>query len=173
MLIKAISKNINACLVALIFLCGKFYAHAQIEIQADAFFNSSINSLSINQSIDYTNDSADPLAYIYLNDWANAFKSKVSPLGEHFSSAYLKKFHFSKLAERGETKIDFIQDEDKQNFKWRRPDEHPDIIAVSLKKKLAPGDAVTFNLQYVVRMPKDKFTGYGVQENGDVNLRYW
>lgn len=174
MLMKVISGNINSFLWVLFGLfSGLFQVHAQIKTQAEAFFNPSINSLSINQSIEYTNNSGDTLDYIYLNDWANAFKSKVSPLGEHFSSAYLKKFHFSKLAERGETRIDFIQDKDKQKFKWKRPEKHPDIIAIPLKKNLNPRDSVTLNLQYAIRIPKDKFTGYGVQENGDVNLRYW
>src|SRR5690625_3843307 len=82
---------------------------AQIDIEGEALINPASRTISVNQQITYFNKSQDTLQSFYLNDWNNAFKSKISPLGKHFSSTYLRRFQFSNRSERGETKVDFIK----------------------------------------------------------------
>lgn len=145
----------------------------QIRLKARALLNKSTHTISVKQDVFYKNNSRDTLQYFYFNDWLNAFKKKDSPLGKHFSAEYITRFHFSKLAERGETKMDFIQNKDGEILVWDRPKNHPDIVKLQLKNRLIPGDSTHFKLQYTLRIPKDDFTGYGRSPDGDYNLRYW
>src|SRR5699024_6244848 len=126
------------------------------KIKAKADFLPQIRIITLTQTVHYTNVSADTLHRFYFNDWANAFKSKVSPLGQHFSSEYIKRFHFSTLTERGETHVDYIKNSVDEYYQWYRPKKHPDIIALTLKKPLAPGDSAEFHLHYTIRVPLDK-----------------
>src|SRR5699024_2100086 len=126
-------------LLVLIFFLSAAPAWAQIEIEAKAFLNVSTKTISVDEEVHYTNTSTDTLYNLYFNDWINAFKSKVSPLGKHFSTQYIKRFHFSQLSERGETRLDFIRDEEGREALWSRPEGHPDIIGVQLKNPLPPG----------------------------------
>ncbi len=160
-------------LLGLLFLLKAPGVSAQIKIEAEVFFTASTHTLTVRETVSYRNVSADTLKYLYFNDWLNAFRSKTSSLGQHFASQYIKRFHFSKLSERGLTKIDFIRDHQGKLMTWERPEKHLDILKVKLKEKLLPGETVKLQLQYMVRIPEDKFTGYGRDKNGNYNLRYW
>lgn len=159
--------------LVLFILSTTFKGYAQIDTKAEVFFNPVTRTLSITQTLSYRNKSKDTLRQFYFNDWANAFKSKVSPLGKHFSSTYLKQFYFSSLSERGETRMDFIKNKKAEKLTWTRPAGHPDLVQVHLKTPLLPGETKCFQLQYTIRIAQDKFTGYGKNENGNFNLRYW
>lgn len=163
---------IKSLLIGLFLFCSSF-SQAQISIEANATFDPTIRIFFVKQSITYKNTSLDTLKTFYFNDWNNAFQSKVSPLGEHFSSGYIRQFYFSKRDDRGETKIDFIRDVENENLKWSRPNGYPDIVKVPLEKKILPGDTIKFNLQYTLRIPLDKFTGYGRDADGNYVLRHW
>lgn len=158
--------------IFLMLLCFCAIGHTQIKLSADAVLNTEENSIAIRQTVSYTNRSQDTLRDFYFNDWANAFKSKVSPLGKRFSELYLKRFHYSPLSERGYTKVDFIKNKFGENLYWKRPEGHPDILELKLNQPLAPGKTVSFQLKYTVKIPEDKFTGYGAN-NGNYKLRYW
>lgn len=146
--------------------------HGQIKLNADAVVNTEEHSISIRQTVSYTNTSRDTLRDFYFNDWANAFKSKVSPLGKRFSQDYIKRFHYSSLSERGYTELDFIKNKFGENLYWQRPEGHPDVLKLTLNQPLAPGGTVNFQLKYTVKIPEDKFTGYG-RNNDNYKLRYW
>lgn len=146
---------------------------AQIDIEAEALVNPATRTISVNQQITYFNKSQDTLQSFYLNDWNNAFKSKISPLGEHFSSTYLRRFQFSDRSERGETKVDFIKTNQGNLLEWKRPENKPDIIKINLSKPLLPGETLDFQLQYTLRIAQDWLTGYGVNDLGEFNLNEW
>ncbi len=156
-----------------VFLVSIYRVHAQLNITAQTYFNPITNTLSVRQTLQYKNTNQDTLHALYFNDWLNAFKNKTSPLGKHFSSIYVKQFRFSKLKERGETRIDFIGTSNEIAYQWIRLKKHPDIVKVILPKPLLPGATTTVKLRYTVRVPEDKFTGFGRGADGNYNLRYW
>src|SRR5690625_4999174 len=147
-------------------------AAAQIKINAEALVSPASRTITINQEVFYTNLTKDNLQEIYLNDWNNAFKDKNSPLGKHFSAVYIKKFHYTEIFNRGETRVDFIKN-NHQNIPWNRPEGNPDIIKINLPEKLLPGETTTFQLQYTLRIPENTLTGYGADIFGNFNLKYW
>src|SRR5690606_28544151 len=63
--------------------------------------------------------------------------------------------------------------ENVENFTWERPEGAPDIIKVVLKNPLFPGEKVSLNLLYQVKIPSEKFTRYGYDDLGNLKLKYW
>ena len=129
--------------------------------------------INVIQEIDYLNDSEDSLTMIVLNDWNNAYNSKNSPLAKRFSDEFVRNFHLAKKNERGFTENITAIDQNNFFLDWCRPEKNPDIIEIKLKEKLAPKKQLTIKLTYVVKIPNDKFTGYGYNDEGNFNLKNW
>ncbi|MDH7445754.1 metalloprotease [Aquimarina sp. 2201CG14-23] len=146
---------------------------AQNSIVIDGILDTENKVISITQEITYTNTSRDALQEIFLQDWANSFVSKTTPLGERFSEDFLKRFYFAKEYERGGTAIMSIKDKSLKDISWERFNQTPDIIKLDINKSLHPGESITFNLDYKVKIPSEKFTRYGYYKNGDFSLKYW
>lgn len=165
------------CCWKIIFVFGLFFGAnnlwAQVDIDAEALVNPGSKTISVKQKISYFNKSQDTLQYFYLNDWNNAFKSKTSPLGKHFSATYLRRFQFSDQDERGETKIDFIKSAQGIPLNWKRADDKPDIIKITLSQPLLPGETLDLELNYTLRIAEEWLTGYGVNNYGEFNLNSW
>ncbi len=148
------------------------YIQAQHQITIDATLEPVKKTLIIQQKIVYKNHSNIPLNEIYLNDWANSFSSKTTPLGKRFSENYQSSFHFEKNKNRGHTTIISINNIQNNALDWERGDE-VDIIHIKLDDTLQPGETYTLNLEYYIVLPDDKFTRYGVTKTGDFKIRYW
>lgn len=129
--------------------------------------------LTVHQEIVFENSSKDSLGSIILNDWNNAFSTKNTPLAKRFSDEFIRSFHLAKPDERGSTSNITLLDENKSFLDWCRPERHPDLIAVSLKKKLAPGQKIKFTITYQVKIPSDKFTKFGYTNEDGFNLKDW
>lgn len=142
-----------------------------LKISVNAVLDAKKNRLEIRQEIVYQNSSKDTLNTIYLNDWANAFSSKITPLAKRFAEDYRRRFHFAKDQERGHTEIGFISHEG-QNLEWERPENHPDIIRLNLQEPLLPMETRRFSLSYKIKLPSADFTRYGYKK-GNFKLRYW
>ena len=46
------------------------------------------------------------------------------------------------------------------------------LIYIPLKKELKKGESVKLELKYTLKLPNDKFTGYGMSENA-LHLKYF
>jgi len=145
----------------------------QTSMNINAVLNDSTHTFDIWQEIEYENTSSTELSVIYLNDWANSFKDKTTPLAHRFAEDYLRRFHFAKPEERGFTKIYSITNKDSVNYTWDRPGGLPDIIRVTLEQPLPPGEKVSIQLLYQVKIPSEKFTKYGYDDQGNFKLKYW
>ena len=140
-------------------------------IQINSILDTELNELKITQEITFFNKSDSNLKEVYLHNWPNAYKDKNTPLAKRFIENYSKSFHFTKEKHRGYGKINSIS----VNYEianWEINNEHPDILKINLKKIIPPQDSVKINVTYVVKLPKDKFTRYGVNTTS-YNLRYW
>jgi hypothetical protein len=139
--------------------------HVEAELMNDG------KTLSIKQHINYSNETDKPLEYIYLYDWINAFSDKNSSLGQSFSEEFVRKFHFASKEERGGTYVKLINHNDKKLI-WKRPESFSDVIQIKLDQTLNPGQTYSLDLEYEVIVPDDKFTSFGVGNNG-LKLKYW
>ncbi len=144
---------------------------AQHTITIDAKLIPEKQLLNITQEIEFVNSSNKILNEIYLNDWANSFSSKTTALAERFTDDFKNAFHFEKDKERGKTTILNISNTNLKVLSWQR--EKADIIKVTLDKPLFPSQSYTLKLTYNVKLPKDKYTRYGVTKNNEYKLRYW
>ncbi|MFB9058154.1 metalloprotease [Mariniflexile ostreae] len=144
----------------------------QNTIDIKAKFDIEKNQISISQTIRYHNTTSDTLKSVYLNDWNHSYSSKKTPLAKRLTDEYKTAFHFAKEEERGFTTLISLKQFDK-NLSFERLKNNPDVIKVILKDVLQPHTSYTLELDYLIKVPRDKFTNYGAATNGDLNLRYW
>ncbi len=144
----------------------------QHSMSLDAYLHPEDRNIEIHQLLRFENTSKDTLKTIYLTDWANSFSSKTTPLARRFAENFDSSFHFEKNDNRGGNKIQKITYKNGSAILWERGGEL-DIIKLPLQSPLYPGESVEFVLDYVVKVPEDKFTRYGVNPSGDYKLRYW
>lgn len=130
-------------------------------------------TISVTQEITYNNTTQDTLKSIILNDWNNAYSNKETHLAKRFSDEFIRAFHLAKEHERGSTIIQSVKTEYNHLFQWKRPKNQIDIIDVTLLKPLMPNQSVKLILTYQVKVPKDRFTRYGYNENGTYTLKNW
>jgi hypothetical protein len=123
-------------------------------------------SLTVAQELTFFNQTNDTLTNIVLNDWMNSYTSKNTPLAARFSDEFDRSFHLAKEKDRGRTSAISIN-----NFTWERDEKYPDVIQIRLKEKLYPNQKVTLQLTYSVKIPNDKFTKYGYNEEGKMYLK--
>jgi hypothetical protein len=160
-------------LFSILFLALTSVSFGQHAISIEASLDEEVDSIYIQQVIEYENQSEEPLDEIYLNDWMNAFSSKSSYLGKRFSEEFVRRFHFAGDEERGGTVIKSITGENRVPLKWERLINRVDIIKLPFLEPLAPGEKITINLDYAIKVPQDKFTRYGKDGEGNYKLRYW
>ncbi len=153
----------------LVLLC--YWASAQHHSKLTVNIDASKKLLGVYQELTFHNQSNDTLSKIVLNDWNNAYSSKNTPLGKRFSDEFVRIFHFAPEKERGSTNNVTVLDESKFMLNWCRFDEHPDIIEIQLKDKLAPGEKANLTLTYVLKIACDRFTRLGYNSNDEMALK--
>lgn len=154
-----------------LLLSIKQYAQHHSDIKAE--LNAENKTLNIQQQITFFNQSNDTLTSIVLNDWNNAFSTKNTPLAKRFSDEFYRGFHLAKEEERGSTKNLILLDANKSVLLWEKTDRNPDLIEVKLTEKLLPNQKIVLHLTYVTKIPSDKFTKYGYNNSGTINLKNW
>jgi hypothetical protein len=140
-------------------------------IRIFAALNAETNEIKIQQETVFYNKSERILNEVYFHNWPNAYKDKQTPLAKRFIENYSKIFHFTNDKHRGNTTINGISvNYDIANFEIT--EENPDFLKVVLHEPLKPKDSVKIAITYLVKIPNDKFTKYGVNDL-EYNLRYW
>lgn len=141
--------------------------HSKLTVNVDA----ENKVLNVYQELTFYNQTSDTIRNIILNDWNNAYSNKNTPLGKRFSDEFVRSFHLASEKERGSTNNVTILDAKKFMLNWCRFDEHPDVIELHLKDKIAPGEKATFTLTYVLKIPSDRFTRYGYNSDNEMVLK--
>ena len=137
------------------------------------FLDNEKRILTVIQEITYFNKSIDTLNSIILNDWNNAYSDKNSLLGKRFSDEFIRSFHIANDADRGKTRILNVLDENKTSIIYERPENQVDLLEIKLPNKLLPNQKFKFSINYIVKIPNDKFTDYGFNENEKITLKDW
>ena len=102
--------------ISLVGLLIVTLAQAQHQINIDATLIPELRTITIEQELVYKNNSDSILNEIYLNDWANSFSSKTTPLAKRFAENYQSTFHFEKNKNRGHSNIVSINNNSKIPF---------------------------------------------------------
>ncbi|WMI64983.1 metalloprotease [Aestuariibaculum sp. YM273] len=137
-----------------------------------AIFNIENKQIKISQNIQYQNTSNDTLHSIYLSNWGNSYATKTTPLARRIADEYRNDFHLAKNDERGFSILTSVKSND-TDLAYHDLKSQIDIVKVILNSALYPGESYNIHLEYIVQLPSDKFTGYGITKTGDLNLKYW
>lgn len=146
------------------------FGQDKIDLKAD--FDIENKQIKISQTIQYQNRTQDEIQTIYLNDWNNSYSTKKTPLAIRIADEYKNVFHLAKNEDRGFSVITSIK-QDNEDLIFQHLKNQIDVIQVTLKKPLKPNESYNIQLEYIVQIPSDKFTSYGITNTGDLNLRYW
>ncbi len=165
--------NFNYLVFLFLVIISTKMGYAQHFQKIDGVFLPEEKTIGIQQQIIFVNTSEKPLDYIILNDWNNAFSSTTTPLANRFSDEFIRSYFIAKEKDRGYTKILFIQNDNKQEFQWKRLDNHPDLIQVDLKKPLINGEQIILNLNYEIKIPSANFTKFGFYNDNKFALKNW
>ena len=147
--------------------------YGQHHSKMDVEVNMENKTLTVLQEIEFFNQSNDTLTSIVLNDWNHAYSSKTTPLAKRFSDEFYRGFHLAPEKERGSTYNIDIHTFDNNKLSWQRTEKNPDLITVQLSKKLYPNQKTIIHLNYLVKIPNDKFTNYGYTNSGGMYLKNW
>ncbi len=167
------SNKLKLRFLSFILVC--LFSHVmsgQNNIDLRAVFNMSKKQIAISQTIQYKNTTKDTLKTIYLNNWSNSYSTKKTPLAQRLAEEYKNDFHLAKNEDRGFSVITSIK-QDHQDLVFTTLPGQPDVVKVYLENPLKPDESYKINLSYIVQIPNDKFTSYGITPSGDINLRYW
>jgi hypothetical protein len=118
----------------------------------------------------FKNTSNISLNKIVLEDWANSYVDNRTSLAKRISDEYSRSFTFAKKKQRGSTQIKSVTSDNIQS--WRKSEKTSDIINIYLKKELKKGESIEIEINYQVKLPDSKFTGYGF-DNSNYFLKNW
>jgi hypothetical protein len=156
-----------------LFLLASFGSFAQHRSHFSVEADMKRNVLNVIQDLTFYNESKDSIGIIVLNDWNHAYSDKNSWLGKRFSDEFVRTFHLAKESERGSTDNLTVIDAQNSFLTWLRPKTNIDLIEVSLREKVPPGEKIQLHLTYSVRIPDDRFTKYGHDNKGNLTLKNW
>ena len=107
---------------------------------------------------------------LYLYDWNHAYSETSTPLAAKLAEEFNFQFEKSKSTEKGNTKIHEFRTT-QGSLNWHRLEKQKDIVAIHLTQPIQPQDSLVFSASYVVKLPADDFTGYGVDNNDEISFR--
>lgn len=145
---------------------------SQHDISIVANLDATAHTLEITQEVRYKNTSGQTLDSISFHDWAHSFSNKKTPLGVRFEENFVSSFHFEKEKNRGRTTIHTVEDSFGNLLDWKRGSEL-DILYVIPTKPIANEEDFSINFTYTIKVADDKFTRFGVDNDGNYKLRYW
>ncbi len=162
-------RELKYCLkFLLVVFCVSSNAWAQHRVVVTAVIEDDI--IQVRETLVFKNDSPDTLQSIVLNDWNNAYSGKDTPLAERFSDEFVRSFYRAKDEDRGYTSLYSVTDQNNKILPWLRTKQHPDLVEIATGEIL-PGQEITLSLLYDLRLPSDRFTGYGRDEKGNIRLK--
>ncbi|MBC3847086.1 metalloprotease [Winogradskyella echinorum] len=159
--------------ISFLFLIFGTIAGAQNKIDIIADVDVDTKTITIDQTIIYKNESNDVLSEVYLNDWNNSYSTKSTPLAKRFEEEFSTKFHLAKSEQRGYTIVTSIKNKNDESLEYQNLKAHPDVLKVTLKEPLQPGESYHLKLHYNLVVPDAEFTDYGFTKSGDFELKYW
>ena len=155
-----------------LFLFSGLLCQAQDRMNLQVSLDQLHGSLDIDQEIVFHNQSKDTLKTLVLNDWANAFSSKSTPLAQRFAENFRNGFHYEKNENRGRTVIFEIKDSRGVGVSFQR-DTEVDRLILAVDQGILPGQTYSCRVKYSVKLPDARFTRYGITKEGQFNLKYW
>ncbi len=110
------------------------------------------------------------LDHAYIHAWGNAYKSRDTKLAKTQLKSRNDKLYFASPEERGS--LEYLDFRSLSNEKLHFSINEDEFVKVYPTNQL-PDGRWYLKANYTVKLPSDKFTGYGVKKNGDVYAKYF
>jgi len=146
------------------------FCFAQQYDEIDAQVDPLSGLIEVKQLFRYTNEASTALDTLYLYDWNHAYSDTSTPLAAKLAQEFNFKFEKSQSDKKGYTKIQNFRS-DLGSLNWQRLEKQKDIIAIHLTRPVQPQDSIVFSASYVVKLPANDFTGYGIDSNDEISFR--
>lgn len=158
------------------FLVGFFLTSIQLMGQhvyeTKAVFNPLQKQIEVRQNMVFYNHSSTTLYRIFINDWNNAYAGSGSPLSKKLSDDYNFRFEKSSASDKGKTNILYFS-AGGRSLKWKRVEKQPDIIELAIPEGIPSGSNFSILTDYNLKLPSDRFTGYGISSKNELELNNW
>lgn len=141
----------------------------QDSIVISAKLSADAQSLLVNQSIVYHNPHQTSIDKVKLQNWVAAYQNRATPLLKRKLQDRKKELYFANADQLGQLNNLHISSPNNSKIYNQLTEE---FIYFYLDRPLKPSESVTLNLQYEIKLPSAKFTGYGTNKNG-INLKYF
>lgn len=161
----------KSCNILFIFFVALFANAQQNVINIKASLLPEKDILQIQQEIIFENKTDTTFTSIYLHNWANSYRDRKTALSKRLIEDFNKDLYFSKPKNKGFSNIKTLT-VNFENVTFNEWEKNADIIKVKLPNPLQPNRKAKINITYIVKIPKNKFTGYGKTKIG-YHLRYW
>lgn len=135
-----------------ILLGEKQYFQQEVTYEIDVSLNDSAHTLTAYEIIVYTNHSPDTLDFIWFHLWPNAYKNNETALAKQFLDNFSTRFYYADDKKRGFIDSLDFQSEDNQ-LEWEFHPEWIDVAKVYLSAPLPPGESVTIETPFFVKLP--------------------
>ena len=162
--------NFNIILSLIVGLLVANLTHGQTNYIIDANVNINDQTLIVSQTINFKNSLNQKIDKIYLSDWANSYEGTESPLVKHLANQFNRSFYISAKSKLGYTVIKTLTEENVK-LEWSRLNKKPDVIEVFLNSYLDLEEEINLHINYEIKIPDDKFTGYGINSNDRIFFR--
>ena len=143
---------------------------SQQDYKIDAQIEPTKGIINVDQFFCFKNVSNISLDTLYLYDWNHAYADTSTPLAGKLAKEFNFKFEKSQPDEKGYTRIQNLRS-DQDSSKWQRLEKQKDIIAIHLTRPIQPQDSIIFSASYILKLPADEFTGYGINNNDEITFR--
>ena len=131
----------------------KDYFQQHVAYDIDVTLNDSLHTLTAFEKIVYTNNSPDTLTYIWFHLWPNAYKNTETAFAKQRERFYDSSFYYSEEKKRGYIdSLNFVVDGVQTTFDYHS--EWIDVAKVKLPSPLIPGDNITIETPFFVKLPK-------------------
>ena len=161
----------NKCNLIISLVIIPFFVQAQeISYSINAELDSKEKIIKVNQKMKFLNNSKMEISEIFLEDWNNAYLDNNTALAKRMSDEYSRVFSFAQKKQRGYTIINKLHSSKIES--WERLDDNVDLLKLSLKEKIRENESIVIEIDYEIKLPDARFTGYGF-DNENINLKNW
>jgi hypothetical protein len=157
-------KSIGLILLFLVYFVGiahgKNYFQQALSYQLVVHLSDTENELFANETIEYQNNSSDTLAEIYFHLWPNAYKNDETAMAKQLLENGETQFYYSSENKRGY--IDGLKfSVNQQAAVFELDKSFIDIGKLILNEPLLPGQSITINTPFHVKLPSAEISRLG------------
>ncbi len=147
-----------------------FWAIAQQDsIRLDVKLNDDKRSLSVKQTLIYHNPHQKSINQVKLLNWVAAYQKRKTPLLKRKIEDRKSDLYFAKDNQLGQLeRLSYAHN----NTNSEILNTNRENIFIPLSQDLKPGESITIDLDYQIKLPDARFTGYGINTN-HILLKYF